>query len=197
MCTSCTLPWRVPHFCHCWTPSPLQAHWGRWRHTHLLWLACLFTVCMKEHLFSPSGGAFHTTATVTSFPHSKVAGWTPPLLPSQACLFIIHVKECPSLSLQSSGHPTLFVACVFFFSCFFIIQFFFLFSLGWGQSVQGAMLICPREYRMPSICSPGGLLSRVGAGVWWHSSWFLCLMWRGDAMHGLGVWRCQSFASSW
>jgi hypothetical protein len=33
--------------------------------------------------------------------------------------------------------------------------------------------------------------------VVWESSWFLHLTWSGDAMCGLGVWRCQSFASSW
>jgi hypothetical protein len=43
-CLSPTLQWSVPHFSHCCRPSPLQAHWGRWHHTHLLWSACLFTV---------------------------------------------------------------------------------------------------------------------------------------------------------
>jgi hypothetical protein len=28
-------------------------------------------------------------------------------------------------------------------------------------------------------------------------SWFLHLTWWGDAVHRLGMWRCQSFASSW
>jgi hypothetical protein len=28
-------------------------------------------------------------------------------------------------------------------------------------------------------------------------SWFLHITWHGDAMCGLGVWRCQIFASSW
>jgi hypothetical protein len=32
---------------HCWTPSPLQAQSGQWCHSHLLRLACLFTVCGK------------------------------------------------------------------------------------------------------------------------------------------------------
>jgi hypothetical protein len=36
---------------------------------------------------------------------------------------------------------------------------------------------------VPLIRSPGGLPSS--------------LMWRGDPMCGLGVWRCWSFASSW
>jgi hypothetical protein len=111
-----------------------------------------------------SGGAFPMTVTVVSFPHSKLAGWGVPLLPSSAGLFVYSsVGECPSPTLQSSGHPALFATCLFFFSCLFIIQFF---PLGGGQSVQGAMLICPREYHVPLIYSPGGLPSRVGAGVW-------------------------------
>jgi hypothetical protein len=48
--------------------------------------------------------------------------------------------------------------------------FFFSFFPGQGQSVQGAMLICPREYRVLLICSPGGLLSRLGASVWQRGS---------------------------
>jgi hypothetical protein len=35
-----------------------------------------------------SCGAFHTIATVTRVPYSKVSGWVPPLLPSPAGLFI-------------------------------------------------------------------------------------------------------------
>jgi hypothetical protein len=31
----------------------------------------------------------------------------------------------------------------------------------------------------------------------WEPSWFLCLMWSGNAKHSLGMWRSQSFASSW
>jgi hypothetical protein len=43
-CPSPTLRWSVPHDSCCYKPSPLQAHWGRWHHSCLLWLACLFTV---------------------------------------------------------------------------------------------------------------------------------------------------------
>jgi hypothetical protein len=43
-CSSPNLRWSVPHSTHHWKPSPLQAHWGRWWHSCLLWLACLFTV---------------------------------------------------------------------------------------------------------------------------------------------------------
>jgi hypothetical protein len=50
-CSYPTLLWSVPHCSHCWMPSPLEAHWGRWRHTLLLWPACIFRVCVRE---SPS-----------------------------------------------------------------------------------------------------------------------------------------------
>jgi hypothetical protein len=43
-CSSPTFWWSVPHFSRFYKPSPLQAHWGRWCHTHLLWSACLFTL---------------------------------------------------------------------------------------------------------------------------------------------------------
>jgi hypothetical protein len=120
----------------------------------------------------PSCGAFSRHPLLQAFPAPRLLGrghhscllWL-------ACLVTVRMRECSFLSLQNSGSPTLFVACLFFFSsCLFIIQLFFLFSLGEGQSVQGAMLICPREYFILLICSPDGLPSRVGAGVWWRRS---------------------------
>jgi hypothetical protein len=52
-----------------------------------------------------------------------------------------------------------------------------------------------------ALSSPGGMCLPKWSGSWHlvarEPSWFLCLMWSGDAMHGLGVWRGQSFASSW
>jgi hypothetical protein len=162
-CPSPTLLWSMPHFRLCWRPSTLQAHWGRWHHTCLLWPACLFTVHVGECSSPLSGGAFLMTATVASFPLFKVAGWVcHSCLLWQACLFTVPVRECPSPSLQSSGCPTLFATCLFFFSSASLL---FVFFFG-DQSVQGAILICPREYPMALICSLGGLSSRVGAGIW-------------------------------
>jgi hypothetical protein len=43
-CLSPTLQWSLPHFSCYYKSSPLQAHWGRWHHTHLLQPACLFHV---------------------------------------------------------------------------------------------------------------------------------------------------------
>jgi hypothetical protein len=164
-----------------------------------------------------------------------------------ACLFTVHVKECPSPTLQwrippfshcykssplqahwrrwcFSGwlvylqfkwgvplshslvlrvpRPLCYVS--FFFQLLVIIQFgFFLFFYpGGGQSVQGAMLIWPRVVSGSTVCCLAHLVVCIsGAGSSWHlalweHSWFLCLMWSGDAMRGLGVWRSQSFASS-
>jgi hypothetical protein len=98
--------------------------------------------------------AFHTTGTVTSFFHSKVARQVPPLLPSPPGLFItVRVRECPSPTLGRSGHPALFTMSLFFFSCLFVVQLmFFFFSLCRGWSVQGATLICPRVVCGSSAC---------------------------------------------
>jgi hypothetical protein len=137
--------------------TPLQAHWGMWCHTCLLWPACLFTVHVGG-CPSPLRWSFLTTAAVTSSPHSKVSGRGPPFLPSLACLFTVCLREYPSPPLWSSGHPALFAMCLFcFFQLLIYYSVFFLFSLGKGQSVQGAMLICPRKYHVLLICSPGGL----------------------------------------
>jgi hypothetical protein len=150
--------WNIPHFSYCWMPSPLQAHWERWRHICLLQLACLFTVHVGE-CSSPLWWRFPYNNHCYKL--SPLQGWwmEPPLLLSPACLFTVCVRECPSPTLPSSRHPASLL-CVFFF-----FQLFVYYSLDGGQSVQGAMLICPREYRVLLICSPGGLPSRVEAGI--------------------------------
>jgi hypothetical protein len=51
MCLTPTLQCSMPHFSRCYKLSLLQAHWGRWRHTRLLWQACLFTACLFFSLF--------------------------------------------------------------------------------------------------------------------------------------------------
>jgi hypothetical protein len=90
-----------------------------------------------------------------------------------ACSFTVCVwgRASPPLSGAQDTLPSWLH--VFFFQLlvyYSVFGFFFLFSLGGDQSVQGPMLICPREYHVPLICSPGGLPSRVGAGTWWHKS---------------------------
>jgi hypothetical protein len=154
-CPSPTLWWSMPHVSHCCKPSPLQAHWGRWCHSCLLWLACLFTVWVGS--------------------------------------------ASPPLSGTQGTPPSLLYVFFSFFSCLFIIQVFFSFFPGRGS-------ICPGGYADLSqgvLCAPYLLIwwSPKQVRSWclagWEPSWFLHLTWSRDAMCGLGVWRCRSFASSW
>jgi hypothetical protein len=94
-----------------------------------------------------------------------------------------------------------------FCCCCCLFRFFSLFSLGVDWSVQGATLIWPRVVCGNTVCSLAhlvvcfSLLVRSWCLAVWESSWFLHSSWSEGAMHGLGVWRCQSFAllggSSW
>jgi hypothetical protein len=66
---------------------------------------------------------------------SKVAGRGPPLLPSQAGLFIhSSVRDCPSPTLQSSGRPAPF--CYMSFCCCCCLFSFFLFFPWVGVSLS-------------------------------------------------------------
>jgi hypothetical protein len=118
------LSWSLPHFSHQWKPSPLQAHWGRWRHSCLLRPACLFTVHMGSALLPLPGAVCHTLATAASFPLSKHTGGGGA---SQASVFIYSsVREYPSPILWSSGCPALFATSffsqllVYYSVCFFL-----------------------------------------------------------------------------
>jgi hypothetical protein len=101
--------------------------------------------------------------------------------------------------LWSSGHPTLFAMCLFFSAACLLFSLFFSFYPGWGSVCPGGYAVLsqgvPRAASLLTWGSPKQVRS-------WHlavqePSWFLCLTWSGDAMHRLGVWRCQSFASWW
>jgi hypothetical protein len=199
----------MPHFSRCWRPSPLQAHWGSWLHSHLLWPACLFTVRMGECPFPPLHWSFPHDSHCYKLSPLQVCwvGVSAPAFSGQLVYlqFVWGIAPPPSLVEPSTGQPLLqafptsrllgrvatpafsdwlvylqFVwgsapppfsraqgtppslICVFFFSAACLLfRVFFLFSLGRGQSVQGAMLICSREYRVPLICSPGGLQRHI------------------------------------
>jgi hypothetical protein len=86
-----------------------------------------------------------------------VAGQVPPLLPSQASLFIYSSCEgVPSPTFRISGHPALFAMCLFIFLfqllVYYSVCFFLFFTQGWGQSFQGAMLIWPRVVCGSTTC---------------------------------------------
>jgi hypothetical protein len=151
---------------------------------------------------SPSlcSGAFHTAATVTSFPSSNVAGWGPPLLPSLASLFIYSLCEGVPLpfSLElRAPHPLCYMS--FFFQLLVYYSIFFPFFPGQGSVCPGGYTDLsqgvPRATYLVNWWSPKQ--GRSWCLVAWEPSWFICLMWWGAAVHRLGVWRCWSFASSW
>jgi hypothetical protein len=103
-----------------------------------------------------------------------------------------------------SGCPALFATCLFFSAAYLLLFFLsFFFSLGGVSLSRGLCWSGPGlsvGVRM-LLSSPGGLCLPKQSGSWHlavsETSWFLHLTWSGDAMHGLGVWRCWSFASSW
>jgi hypothetical protein len=126
----------------------------------------------------------------------------PQLLPSPAGVFIYSsLHDCPSPpSALRAPHPLCYM--YFFVAVYYSVCFISLFSLGGGQSVQGAMMIWPRDVCGSTVCCLAHLVVCFSqASRSWHlvsqeSSWFLHLPWSGDAMCGMGVWRSRSFASS-
>jgi hypothetical protein len=113
-----------------------------------------------------------------------------------------------SYSLRQDSLPPIFgaqpqpLSCVSLLFLLLITQFLF-FSLGGSQSVQGAMLLWPGLVcgsTVVPLSSPCPCLPKPSGCGWLAAqgpSWFLCLMWSGDALCQLEVWRGQSFASSW
>jgi hypothetical protein len=176
-----SLRWSFPHDSCCYKPFPLQAHWGRWHHSCLLWPACLFTVHVEKCPFPPPPAPVELSSwqsLLQAFPTPKLLGrCRHSCLLWLACLFTVHVTDCLSPTLWSSGHPAVFCMCLFFSAAclLFSWEFFSFFSPWWG-------LVCPGGYAdLPHGClweyhvllsSPGGLLlpSRIGAGAWRHRS---------------------------
>jgi hypothetical protein len=109
----------------------------------------------------------------------------------------------PPLFRAQGTPPSLLHVFLLLLLLLFIQGFFSLFFLGGGQSVQWAMLICPRVVCGSTACRLAHLVvcfswaSRSWRLEAWELSWFLSLPWSGDAMRRLGVWWCQSFTSSW
>jgi hypothetical protein len=155
----------------------------------------------------------HTSATVASLLHSKLAwGGSPHLILQQASLFTVCLGKCLSPFLWSSRCPALFATCLFF-SFLFIIQFFFF--AGQGSVCPGGYADLSQEwlwgYHVPLICLPVGLRlpSRLGAGVYqrgnppgfsmYHGAWKLCVGWgcKGVlSLHGGFPDRCVSSISA-
>jgi hypothetical protein len=122
--------------------------------------------------FPLSCGVFLPPPCLQAFPH-LVAGRVLLLLPSLAGLFIYSpVRDCPSPSLfEAQGAQPSLLHVFFVVTAYYSV--FFLFSLGWGQSVQGAILIWPRVVCGRTACHLAHLVlcvfpNGLGAGVWWQ-----------------------------
>jgi hypothetical protein len=113
--------------------------------------------------------------------------WGPPPLSSseRAC----YMGRCRSPLLQSSGCPALFATCPFFCGAEISLSrglcWFFL-GVAVGEPCATYLVPCGSAKRVR-----GCFLAAQ------EPSWFFHILWCGGAMCGLGVWRIQSFASSW
>jgi hypothetical protein len=160
----------------------------------LLQLACLFITHMGSGSSLLSCVVFLPLPLLQAF-LLLVAGCVPLLLPSPAGL--LWGISPPPFSAQGA----LFAMCLF---CCYCLLLNFSFFPGWGLICPGGYADlaqgCLWEYWGP-LSSPCGLHLSKPSGHWHlaaarEPSWFLHLTWSGNAMHGLEVWRSQSFASS-
>jgi hypothetical protein len=145
----------------CWCvllllPSPaglfIYSSCGKWVFPSLLW-------------------SFPLTATFTSFPAPGC--WACATAPDFSS-WLVYLQFREGLPLPTSlvlrvSRPLCYVS---FLLLLLIIQFFFLFSMDGGQSVQRAMLVCPRAVCGSTACCLAHLVvcifpSHLGAAVWW------------------------------
>jgi hypothetical protein len=119
--------------------------------------------------FPPLQWSFPHTTTFTGFPTPRLlGGYHHSCLLWSVCLFTV----CEGLPLPPFGaQGTLpFFLCLFVVVVHYLVCFLSLFSLGMGQSVQGAMLIWPRVVCGSTMCHLAHLvvciLLLVGNGVW-------------------------------
>jgi hypothetical protein len=164
-------------------------------------LACLCTAHVGSGSSPPFLWSFPPSAPFTSFPVPDC--WACAAIPafsSPACLFTV-LWVIPSPTLWFSVHPTLFATCLYCSYCLLLSFFFFpgwelVCPGGYADLAQG----CLWEYCVPLSSPCGPHLPKPSGCAWlvvaWGPSWFLLLMWSGDAMRRLEVWRSQSFASS-
>jgi hypothetical protein len=125
--------------------------------------------------FPPLQWSFPYTATFISFPAPGCwAGAATPAFSSRLVYFS-SMSDCPSSLFSAQGAPPSLLHVFFVVVVVYSIWFFSLFSLGGGQSVQGAMLIWPRVVCGSTMCCLAHLVvcifpSGLGAGVLWHRS---------------------------
>jgi hypothetical protein len=164
---------------------------------HQLSHACVFIYSSRgKWVFPPLLWNFPPTTTFTSFPTPGC--WACAATPAFTGRLV--VRDFPSPPFGAQGAPPSLL-CVFFvviayYSVFFFPEWGLACPGGYADPAQG----CLWEYHVP-LSSPCGPHLPKPPGCWHlavarEPSWFLHLMWSGDAMHRLEVWRSQSFASS-
>jgi hypothetical protein len=94
-----------------------------------------------------SGGACHTSATVSNLAHPKLGGRGHQTHLQQACLFTVHADARLSFSRAQGALPSLLHV---FFNSLFIIQFFFF--VGWRSVSPGSYLVYPRRGCGDTMC---------------------------------------------
>jgi hypothetical protein len=116
-----------------------------------------------------SGGAFHTTAAVSSFPR-LLGRYRCCYLLWLACLFTVHLRDFPYPTFWGLGCSALFATCLFFIIIQLLVYysvcfFLFFFPPGWGSVFPGCYADlaqgCLWEYLV--VCD---FPSSLGAGVW-------------------------------
>jgi hypothetical protein len=162
----------------------------------------LFTVHVGSGSSLLSCGIFLPPPLSQVFP-LLVAGCMPPLPPDplqHAWLVYLQSWEgFPSPNLQRSVRPNLFPMCLY---CFYCLLLSFSFFPGWRSVCPGGYAAlaqaCLWEYRIPRSSpgthppKPSGRRRLAAQGT----SGFSLLMWSGDSLSRLEVWRGQSYASS-
>jgi hypothetical protein len=130
-------------------------------------------------------------------------GWLPHL-PSLKGLFTVCVGKRPSSFLWSSGHPAVFAMFLFLVTCLLFRFFFFFFcrvgarlSRGLCCFIPGVAVGVPCASCLLTCWSESPKQVRSQCLASQKPSCFLCISWHGETMCRLGVWSCQSFASSW
>jgi hypothetical protein len=162
---------RVPLWVsRCYTLFPFQAHWGRWHCTSFVTRACVFTVHVGSGPSPLSCGIF-LPGHFYQLSRSWLLGVCCRSCLLQQGLFIYSSlrDSLPPLFGAQGAPPSLL--CVFFvvIACY-SVSFF---SLGGGQSVQGAMLIWPRVVCGSTLYCLAQLVVRIFpshlGGVAWRS----------------------------
>jgi hypothetical protein len=129
--------------------------------------------------------------------------WVGPLTPPSPSGLFVGENSPPPFSRVQGTLPSLW--CVFFqLLVYYSVFFLFFFFSGQGSVCLGgyavlfqglAVGVQHATYLLTCVASPKQ--GRSQCQVAWEPSCFLCISWHGEAICRLGVWRCQSFASSW